>query len=92
MRRFIATLIARPLRIERVDSLDRREDVWCLTVPDVGAFALANGAVVHNSDAFRYLAMAWRKAPLRKVKPPADPRFSGWVIPPPPEPRRGARL
>ena len=92
MRRFIATLTARPLRIERVDSLDRREDVWCLTVPDVGAFALANGAVVHNSDAFRYLSMAWRRAPVRKIKAPPNPAFSGWIIPPPPEPKRRAML
>ena len=46
----------------------------------------------HPADSFRYLSMAWRKAPLRKVKQPANPFFSGWVIPPPPEPRRGARL
>jgi hypothetical protein len=43
----------------------------------------------HPADAFRYLAMAWRKAPLRKVKPPVNPALSGWVIPPPPEPKRG---
>jgi phage terminase large subunit len=43
----------------------------------------------HPADSFRYLSMAWRKAPLRKVKPPANPFFSGWVIPPPPDPQRG---
>jgi hypothetical protein len=43
----------------------------------------------HPADSFRYLSMAWRKAPLRKVKPPPNPFFSGWVIPPPPEPKRG---
>jgi hypothetical protein len=40
--------------------LNETADVWCLTVPDVGHFSLANGAVVHNShfaDGFRYLAL-----------------------------------
>jgi len=39
----------------------------------------------HPADAFRYLAMGWRKAPLRKPKEP--PKLtSGWIIPPPREP------
>ena len=37
----------------------------------------------HPSDAFRYLSLAWRPAPLRK---PVVPKQTGWVIPPPPEP------
>jgi phage terminase large subunit len=45
----------------------------------------------HPADAFRYLSMAWRRQQPRKVKPPPDPRFMGWVIPPPAEPKR-ARL
>ncbi|MBK8189070.1 MAG: hypothetical protein IPK79_01290 [Vampirovibrionales bacterium] len=48
---------ARALRIERVRTLSETSDVWCLTVPDVGQFALANGAIVHNCDAFRIGAM-----------------------------------
>ena len=46
----------------------------------------------HPSDAFRYLSMAWRPLPRRVVKPPPDPRLSGWVIPPPPDHPRRARL
>jgi hypothetical protein len=34
----------------------------------------------HPSDAFRYLAQAWRAAPKREVK---VPKQEGWVIPPP---------
>jgi len=38
----------------------------------------------HPADAFRYLALSWRRAPARPVKHhPALP--SGWVIPPPRE-------
>jgi hypothetical protein len=52
---------AKWLTIESAKPLPDREDVWCLTVPDGEWFALANGAVTHNSaDAFRYLAMAYR--------------------------------
>jgi hypothetical protein len=40
----------------------------------------------HPADAFRYLAMAYKPAPLRLVKPPPK---RGWVIPPPDEVRRG---
>jgi hypothetical protein len=40
----------------------------------------------HPADAFRYLAMAYKPAPLRLVKP-APKR--GWTIPPPDEVRRG---
>ena len=39
-------------------------------------------------DAFRYLSLAWKPAPLRVIKPLKQ---TGWVIPPPQEPRR-ARL
>jgi len=40
----------------------------------------------HYADGFRYLAQAWRPAPLRVI--PA-PKIEGWTIPPPDEPRRG---
>jgi len=39
------------------------------------------------ADAFRYLAQAWKPAPLRRIKPPAP---TGWTIPPLPESRRAA--
>lgn len=44
----------------------------------------------HPADAFRYLAMAWRPAPLKAQR---EPKMDGWRIPPPVEvPRRGIRL
>jgi len=46
----------------------------------------------HPSDAFRYLSMAWRKAPPRKLKLVPNVQSGGWIIPPPPEPRRRAAL
>jgi phage terminase large subunit len=44
----------------------------------------------HPADAFRYLALSWKKLPPRKVAPP---KRDGWTIPPPPEQqRKGLRL
>jgi phage terminase large subunit len=43
----------------------------------------------HAADALRYLAMSWQYAPKREI---VQPRREGWVIPPPPEARRGMRL
>ena len=40
----------------------------------------------HYADAFRYLAMGYKPAPRRVIVPPKP---QGWVLPPPPEPRRG---
>jgi hypothetical protein len=41
------------------------------------------------ADAFRYLAQGWKPTPKRIIVPSKP---TGWVIPPPPEPRRGLRL
>ncbi|RPH76000.1 hypothetical protein EHM76_00165 [bacterium] len=43
----------------------------------------------HPADAFRYLSLSWRRAPLRKPRIPKVQLPTGWVIPPPREPRRG---
>jgi len=43
----------------------------------------------HPADAFRYLAMSYKPASPRVIKPP---KLEGWVIPPPLEQRRGIRL
>jgi hypothetical protein len=42
--------------IESVKKLNYRQDVWCITVPEAGEFSLANGAIVHNCDAFGLMA------------------------------------
>jgi len=43
----------------------------------------------HPADAFRYLALAWKGVRARVVAPAP---IEGWVLPPPPDERRGIRL
>jgi hypothetical protein len=44
--------------IESVKTLPDHEDVWDISVPGVGHFSLANGAIVHNCDSVKYLCQA----------------------------------
>jgi len=93
--RNIAPRTAKWQTIESVKPLERSEDVWCITVPGVEAFALSNGAVVHNcshlSDAFRYLSLSWKQAPTERDEPKvAQPR--GTVVIGPPEPQSKKRI
>jgi len=46
-------------RIARVKRLSETSDVWDITVPDGHCFSLANGAVVHNSDAFGLMCVVY---------------------------------
>lgn len=71
---------ANPRIISSVEPLALREDVWCLTVPEGEAFALSNGAVVHNcADAFRMFCMAHRDK--LKLASRADDRARlAWVV------------
>jgi phage terminase large subunit len=59
------------LRVVRVRRLSETADVWCLTVPEYHHFALANGAISHNSshgsDAFGLMAVAY-EAPRGRPK------------------------
>lgn len=100
--RSFAAIAARSPHIESVVALNERQDVYCLTVPDAAAFALKNGAIVHNcshpADAFRYLSLAWRAVPqASRLRPtpgyrprvPLASVFGNWRIPPPDEPRTG---
>ena len=43
----------------------------------------------HPADSFRYLALSWRRAPKREI---VVPQPAGFIIPPPPEKRRGISL
>jgi hypothetical protein len=52
------TPIAKPCIIESVTFLNEREDVYCIYVPGCNHFSLSNGAIVHNCDAMRMLALA----------------------------------
>jgi hypothetical protein len=66
--------IARPLTIASVKELNETADVWDITVPNVGNFSLANGAIVHNSDAWRYLSLSWKHP---KTKQPSTSTSEG---------------
>lgn len=46
----------------------------------------------HLADAFRYLALAWRAAPVVEVKKKSQALFGGVVLPGAPEPTRGTRI
>lgn len=56
IRRNIVQSNANPLHVLGVKKIDETEDVYCINVPEIHHFSLANGAIVHNSDAFRTLA------------------------------------
>lgn len=76
IRKFIAVRNAKWLQVEHVAALNERADVWCLTVPGVHDFSLANGAIVHNSshdaDAFRYLSLSWRRRDAAQPDSPLE--------------------
>jgi phage terminase large subunit len=55
------TPIVNQLQVESVAHLSQREDVYCIFVPSTGHFSLANGSIVKNCDALRYLCMALHK-------------------------------
>jgi hypothetical protein len=68
-----AALIQPPrLVIESVKRLNETADVWCMSVPSVEEFSLANGALVHNcshpADAMRMLAISWNKHQFSEKK------------------------
>lgn len=58
MHKNFATRTAKHLTIASVKSLQEKQDVYDITVPVIGHFSLSNGAIVHNSDALRYLCAA----------------------------------
>jgi hypothetical protein len=60
---------AKPLLVESVSELKETADVYDITVPGVGHFSLENGAIVHNSDAFRYMCIALKKASFEGSTP-----------------------
>lgn len=58
-------------------------DVYCLTVPYVGAFLLANGAVVSNcADDIRYMCMARPWSRVERPSRPSGPKpwTMEWII------------
>lgn len=68
-----AGTIAKPVRCVSVERLLDRRDVYCLTVPETGNFALENGVIVANcADETRYacLSRPW----IAKEKPKPAPK------------------
>lgn len=62
---------ARPVRCVSVERLTERADVYCLTVPSLGRFAIEGGLIVANcADEWRYACMSrpWTP-PARELKP-----------------------
>ena len=53
--------IAKQLIIENVEFLQEKQDVYDITVPGIHHYSLSNGAIVHNSDAMRYLCVSLPK-------------------------------
>jgi hypothetical protein len=71
----IVQVAVKPLIIDCVIQSDEIADVWCMTVPNVENFSLANGAIVHNcADSVRYMAIAWRE----EYKAPEVPKPKFW--------------
>jgi hypothetical protein len=68
-----------------ISALEQYQREWDDDKKTFKPTALHNWAS-HPADAFRYLAQAWRPMP-RRAAPEPKPR--GWVIPPPPDPKRG---
>ena len=66
---------ANPLHIESVRRLDEKEDVYCINVPQIHHFSLSNGAIVHNSDAFRYMCLAIPKSYPSTTPEELDKRY-----------------
>lgn len=56
--RSFAIPTVRPPIIEGVRLSSQKIDVWDITVPNVSHFSVSNGAILHNSDAMRYLALS----------------------------------
>jgi len=59
----------KPLLIEEIKYLEDKEDVWDIYVDVYNEFSLSNGALVHNCDAMRYLALA-----IPKLTPNSSPQ------------------
>lgn len=69
IRKNIVQQTVRHVQVESVKHLQQVSDVYCINVPDIHHFALSNGAIVHNSDALRYLMLAVPKITTRETTP-----------------------
>ncbi len=71
---------AKHLTIAKVKLIEEKADVYDITVPNVGHFSLANGAIVHNSDAMRYLCVSLPKTRDGLTPEELDKRYQEAVL------------
>jgi hypothetical protein len=68
-------ITAKRARCVSVERLNEKQDVYCITVPSTGCFALAGGMIVANcADDWRYACMS-RPYVRPKPEPAPKPRF-----------------
>jgi phage terminase large subunit len=66
--------------IESVRRLSDRADVWDITVPSEHCFSLANGAVVHNSDAFGMMCVVYDEPEVERKRSVEPRNYEGsWL-------------
>lgn len=74
-----AVVRARRVRCASVERLSERADVYCITVPETGCFAIEGGLLVSNcADEWRYACMSrpWTRKPKNDSKPDKWARLS----------------
>lgn len=49
------------VKVSSVMKYSKKVQTYCIHVPKMGHYALENGAIVHNCDAFRYMALGLSK-------------------------------
>jgi hypothetical protein len=85
VRRVLPLCVFHPRAEPGLDALEQYRREWD---DDKKAFRASplHDWTSHYADAFRYLAMGYKPAPRRVI---VSPKPQGWVLPPPPETRRG---
>ena len=71
----VTNILKDDIAVEAVQPLTSMQDVYCLTVPDHGCFALGNGVIVGNCDGLGYYTH--KQHPVRK---PAQSRMTTGFI------------
>lgn len=75
------------LIIKEIKQLNEKANVYCLTVPNCGHFALANGAIVKNCDAMQTFCLSLKtETESNKVKKTVSernnfrPSSDNWMV------------
>ena len=75
-----ATLTVEHPTVESVKKMNECADVWDIAVEKDAHFSLANGAIVHNCDALRYLAVSLPKTRDSLSPEELDKRYESAVL------------